>query len=141
MPEIPAVVEGARSAGRRLVLADWLASDQNWMTARVIVNRIWLHYFGRGIVRSPNNFGLMGAPPTHPQLLDYLATELMRNGWHLKSIHRLILLSSTYRLSTQSSTKELARDPANDLFWRQNLRRLSAEQIRDSVLSVTGPTQ
>ncbi len=137
-PSIPQAADDARSAGRRRVLADWLASEDNWMTARVIANRIWLNYFGRGIVRSPNNFGLMGEVPTHPALLDYLATELMRSGWHMKSLHRSILLSSTYRLGTQADSQGLARDPANDLFWRQNLRRLSAEQIRDSVLAVAG---
>ncbi len=137
-PVLPTMPEGAKSAGRRRLLADWLASDENWMTARVIVNRIWLHYFGRGIVRSPNNFGLMGDPPTHPEMLDYLAGELIRSGWSLKHIHRTILLSSTYRRSSESLAKSLELDPTNNLFWRQNLKRLSAEQVRDSVLSVTG---
>ncbi len=138
VPEISEPSAKARSAGRRRALADWLTADENWMTARVIANRIWLHYFGRGIVRSPNNFGLMGDPPTHPELIDYLASELVKHDWNLKHLHRLILLSSTYRLSTQSNSQAEAQDPANDLFWRQNLRRLSAEQVRDSVLSVTG---
>lgn len=137
-PTLPTMPDGAKSAGRRRVLADWLASDENWMTSRVIVNRIWLHYFGRGIVRSPNNFGLMGDSPTHPEMLDYLAGELIRSGWSLKHIHRTILLSSTYRRSSESLTKSLEADPTNNLFWRQNLKRLSAEQVRDSVLSVTG---
>ncbi|MEZ6136625.1 MAG: PSD1 and planctomycete cytochrome C domain-containing protein [Pirellulaceae bacterium] len=126
------------STGRRKALADWLASDQNWMTARVIANRVWLGYFGRGIVRSPNNFGLMGEIPTHPELLDHLATLLIDNEWSLKSLHRAILLSSTYQLSTAADAQGLAQDPSNNLFWRQNLRRLSAEQVRDSVLTVTG---
>lgn len=137
-PDIPAAPAEASSAGRRRYLADWIASDDNWMTSRVIANRLWLHYFGRGIVRSPNNFGLMGDPPTHPELLDYLATELVDDNWHLKQLHRSILLSSTYRLSTADSVTGLAQDPSNNLFWRQNLRRLSAEQIRDSVLTVVG---
>jgi hypothetical protein len=137
-PSLPEVPLDARSAGRRRVLADWLASKDNWMTARVIVNRIWMHYFGRGIVRSPNNFGLMGDPPTHPELVDYLATELMRNDWDLKRIHRTILLSSTYRLSSVPSTALRESDPANHLLGCQNMRRLSAEQIRDAVLAVTG---
>ncbi len=137
-PEIPEPDESATSAGRRRYLADWLASDDNWMTARVIANRVWLHYFGRGIVRSPNNFGLMGDPPTHPELLDYLATELVRDDWQLKQLHRSILLSSTYRLSTTDDAKALSLDPSNNLFWRQNIRRLGAEQIRDSVLAVVG---
>lgn len=137
-PNLPPVPDGAKSAGRRRLLADWLASEQNWLTARVIVNRIWLQYFGRGIVRSPNNFGLMGDPPSHPELLDYLASQLIHNQWSLKSIHRQILLSSTYRRSSQSLARSQELDPTNNLFWRQNLKRLSAEQIRDSVLAVTG---
>lgn len=138
VPELPEVVDGARSAGRRRLLADWIASKDNWMTARVIVNRIWMHYFGRGIVRSPNNFGLMGETPTHPELLDYLASELIHYDWNLKTIHRMILLSSTYQLSSDARPEALAADPSNDLFWRQNVRRLSAEQLRDSILAVTG---
>ncbi len=138
VPKIPEPNADASSSGRRRILAEWLASDSNWMTSRVIANRIWLHYFGRGIVRSPNNFGLMGDPPTHPELLDFLATELVRDDWQLKSLHRQILLSSTYRLSTHSRADALAQDPANNLFWRQNTRRLSAEQIRDSVLAIVG---
>ncbi len=137
-PKLPVPNAGAQSAGRRRILADWLADDENWMTSRVIANRIWLHYFGRGIVRSPNNFGLMGDPPTHPELLDYLATELVRDDWSLKKLHRKILLSNTYRLSTQSNSLALAKDPSNNWFWRQNTRRLSAEQIRDSVLAIVG---
>ncbi len=137
-PQLPTATSENQHAGRRRALADWLISKDNWMTARVIVNRIWAQYFGRGIVRSPNNFGLMGDPPTHPELLDYLARQLMRHDWHLKDIHRTILLSSTYRLSSQADEGALAVDPRNDLFWRQNVRRLSAEQIRDSLLAVTG---
>ncbi len=138
IPEILAAGPSATSSGRRRHLAEWLAADENWMTSRVIANRIWLHYFGRGIVRSPNNFGLMGDPPTHPELLDFLATELVRDDWSLKRLHRTILLSSTYRLSTADNPDALAQDPSNNLFWRQNIRRLSAEQIRDSVLAVVG---
>ncbi len=138
VPNIPPADATAKSAGRRRVLADWLASSENRMTARVIVNRLWLNYFGRGIVKSPNNFGLMGEVPTHPELIDFLATQLIDNDWSLKSIHREILLSSTYQLSTDSQEQAQALDPANNLFWRQNLRRLSAEQVRDCVLAVTG---
>lgn len=137
-PDLEKFASVAESSGRRRALAEWIASDDNWMTARVIVNRIWLQYFGRGIVRSPNNFGLMGDPPSHPQLLDFLATQLIRGDWHLKSIHRQILLSNTYRRSSQHAELAAAEDPANNLFWRQNLKRLSAEQVRDSVLAVTG---
>lgn len=138
VPEIQPAPAGARSAGRRKLLADWLTSKDNWMTSRVIVNRIWLYYFGRGIVRSPNNFGLMGETPTHPELLDYLATDLMEHDWSLKRLSRMILLSNTYQMSSMADEKALAQDPRNDLFWRQNVRRLSAEQIRDAVLAVTG---
>ena len=138
VPTVPPTAPGARSAGRRKLLADWLTSKDNWMTSRVIVNRVWLYYFGRGIVRSPNNFGLMGETPTHPELLDYLAWDLMEHGWSLKRLHRMILLSNTYRMSSAADAKSLAQDPRNDLFWRQNVRRLSAEQLRDTVLAVTG---
>ena len=138
VPEVKPAEPGARSAGRRKLLADWLTSKDNWMTSRVIVNRVWLYYFGRGIVRSPNNFGLMGDTPTHPELLDYLAMDLMEHDWSLKRLHRMILLSNTYRMSSAVDERALAQDPRNDLFWRQNVRRLSAEQLRDSVLAVTG---
>ncbi len=138
VPNLQPAAPGARSAGRRKLLADWLTSKDNWMTSRVIVNRVWLYYFGRGIVRSPNNFGLMGETPTHPELLDYLAWDLMEHGWSLKRLHRMILLSNTYRMSSAADAKSLAQDPRNDLFWRQNVRRLSAEQLRDTVLAVTG---
>jgi len=137
-PEIPEVAEGARSAGRRRVLAEWIASPENMLTSRVIVNRVWQHHFGRGIVRSANNFGQLGTPPTHPQLLDWLAGWFTDEGWSLKTLHRLILMSSTYRMSSQAEEAALAADPDNDLFWRFNMRRLSAEEIRDSVLLVSG---
>ncbi|MCA9191563.1 MAG: PSD1 domain-containing protein [Planctomycetales bacterium] len=137
-PTILDADENAQSAGRRRLLAQWLASEENWLTARVIVNRVWQQYFGRGIVRSPNNFGLMGDPPTHPELIDYLASELIRHQWQLKPIHRMILLSSTYRMGSQSNAGGFQQDPANQLFWRQNLKRMSSEQLRDSILTVTG---
>ena len=137
-PELQEAAPGARSAGRRRLLADWLTSKDHWLTSRVIVNRVWLYYFGRGIVRSPNNFGLMGETPTHPELLDYLSADLMEHDWSLKRLHRMILLSSTYQLSSEADSRALAQDPRNDLFWRQNVRRLSAEQLRDAVLAVTG---
>ncbi len=106
------------STGRRLTLANWIASADNPATARVMVNRIWQHHFGRGIVRSPNNFGYLGDRPTHPKLLDWLAAEFVKNGWRLKPLHRLILTSSAYRhVPSQANPAALARDPANDLFW------------------------
>jgi len=138
VPEIPEVAENARSSGRRRVLAEWIASPENRLTSRVIANRVWQHHFGRGIVRSANNFGQLGTPPTHPELLDWLALWLTDNDWRLKSLHRLILNSSTYRMSSQASEAALAADPSNEMFWRFNMRRLSAEEIRDSVLMVSG---
>ncbi|NOZ39006.1 MAG: DUF1549 domain-containing protein [Planctomycetes bacterium] len=137
-PQIPTAAQGARSAGRRLVLAKWIASPQNRLTSRVIVNRVWQHHFGRGIVRSSNNFGQLGTWPTHPELLDWLANWLVQHDWRLKSLHRLILTSNTYRMSSQSLPEGLANDPTNDLFWRFDMRRLSAEEIRDAVLLTTG---
>jgi hypothetical protein len=137
-PEISKPPEGANSAGRRIVLAKWLTADTNRLTGRVIVNRIWQHHFGRGIVRSANNFGQMGDPPTHPELLDFLVQELVRNDWRLKPLHRMMLLSETYRQSSIGMDSDVEKDPQNDLFARFNARRLSAEELRDSVLAVSG---
>lgn len=137
-PNFPDRPQDARSSGRRLVLANWIASPDNLLTARVMVNRVWQYHFGRGIVRSPNNFGQLGEPPTHPQLLDWLAQRFIKSGWRLKPLHKLILMSNTYRMSSQANEKALAQDPANNLFWRFDLRRLSAEEIRDSIHIVTG---
>ncbi|WP_182871124.1 DUF1553 domain-containing protein [Rhodopirellula sp. JC639] len=127
-----------RSAGRRRILADWIASEDNRLTARVIVNRIWQFHFGRGIVRSSNNFGQLGTPPTHPELLDYLANRFIQDGWSVKSMHRLILSSRAYQMSSQGNETSLAADPDNELFWRFDPRRLSAEEIRDSMLAANG---
>jgi hypothetical protein len=137
-PRIPAPPAGARSTGRRLVLANWIASPDNPLTARVMANRVWQNHFGRGIVRSTNDFGFQGTRPTHPELLDWLAAELIDGGWRLKRLHRLILLSSAYRMSAQGQEKALAADPANDALWRFDMRRLTAEEIRDSLLAVSG---
>ena len=128
------------TTGRRTALADWLASKDNPLTSRVMVNRIWQHYFGHGIVATPSDFGILGSRPTHPQLLDYLASEFTANGWSLKHIHRLILHSSTYRQSAISLLAEKAReiDSENSLLWRANVRRLDAEQIRDNLLAASG---
>lgn len=126
------------SSGRRTALANWIASDKNQLTARVMVNRIWQHHFGRGIVGSSNNFGNIGDKPTHPELLDWLATRFMQGGWKLKAMHKLIMLSSTYQMSSTSSDRELAADPANNLYWRFNMRRLSSEELRDSVHAANG---
>ncbi len=137
-PVIPTPAEDARTTGRRTVLADWIASPDNPLTARVMANRIWQHHFGRGIVASPNNFGSNGLPPTHPELLDWLATQFIAHEWRLKAMHRLIMLSNTYQMSSQGDSLALQQDPANDLFWRFDLRRLGAEEVRDAVLAVNG---
>jgi cytochrome c553 len=135
---IPAPTANARSTGRRLALANWLVGPNNPLTARVIVNRIWQHHFGRGIVRTPNDFGLQGARPTHPELLDWLAKEFMAQGWSFKQLHRLILTSNTYKQSSRANPVGLAKDPQNDLFWHFDMRRLTAEEVRDSLLAVAG---
>lgn len=137
-PDIPEAPSGARSAGRRRILAEWIASPDNMLTARVIVNRVWQYHFGRGIVRSSNNFGELGDPPTHPELLDWLALWLIEHDWQLKPLHRLIMTSNAYRMSSHGDDRALALDPTNDLFWRFDMRRLSAEELRDAALITTG---
>ncbi len=137
-PKLPAPGPKARSSGRRTVLAEWIASRDNPATARVMANRLWQHHFGRGIVPTPNDFGKFGEKPTHPELLDWLAAELAEGGWKLKRMHRLIMTSSAYRMSSRGDEKALRADPANDLFWRFNMRRLGAEEVRDAVLAVSG---
>ncbi|WP_428305737.1 DUF1549 domain-containing protein [Lacipirellula sp.] len=137
-PTIPAAPEGARSAGRRKVLADWIASDDNMLTSRVIANRVWQHHFGRGLVRSANNFGELGDVPTHPELLDWLAIWLTEHEWKLKPLHRLIMTSSAYQMSSQADAAALAADPLNDNLWRFDLRRLGAEELRDATLAASG---
>ena len=157
----------ATSSGRRLALANWIASAENRLTARVMVNRLWQHHFGRGIVRSPNNFGLLGDRPTHPELLDWLAIDFMRGGeqaasadsaisgrpWSIKRMQKLIVMSNTYRMSSRRAVENVAAgaspatlddpdplkvDPLNNLLWRHDMRRLSAEEIRDTILAVGG---
>ncbi len=141
-PEVlsdPNVKRKPITAGKaRLALADWLTDPRNPLTARVMANRLWQHHFGRGIVPTPNDFGKLGEPPTHPELLDWLASELIAGGWKLKRMHKLILLSNAYRMSSKGNEKALRVDPANALFWRFNLRRLTAEEVRDSMLAVSG---
>jgi len=135
-PMIKPLPEGVASSGRRRALAEWIASKQNPLTARVMVNRIWHYHFGRGLVRSTSDFGFHGIRPTHPELLEWLAQDFMVGGWRLKRLHKLIMLSSTYQMSSQVDEKALAIDPINDLFWRFDMRRLSAEELRDSILAV-----
>lgn len=155
---VPAVLRPAGAAGRRPLqaepeagdggpgngrgrertsLARWLTSPANPLTARVVVNRVWQHHFGRGIVATPNDFGTQGARPSHPELLDWLAREFMAHGWSLKALHRLILLSSTYRQSTDPAPAALRADPENHGFSRQNRVRLEGEALRDSLLYIS----
>jgi hypothetical protein len=126
-----------RGSGR-LELAQWLASSENRLTARVLVNRLWQHHFGEGIVRTPSNFGALGERPTHPDLLGMLARRLIESDWSIKAMHRLIMLSASYQQSSRASAAALSRDPDNRLLSRMNRRRLDAEQIRDSLLALAG---
>ena len=126
------------TSGRRLALARWLIQPKHPLTARVIVNRIWQHHFGKGLVVTPGNFGQTGARPTHPKLLDWLATEFVRRGWSLKAIHNLIMTSGAYRQSSRFDGAVHGEDPDNVLLSRFPLRRLDGEAIRDSILKVTG---
>ena len=137
-PVLPKPAADARTSGRRTVLANWIASPENPLTARVMVNRIWQHHFGRGLVRSTSNFGTQGDRPTHPELLDWLASEFVTRGWSVKAMHRLIMNSQAYRMSSHGNSTALAADPTNDLLWRFDPRRLTAEEIRDSILAING---
>ena len=132
------VPAGGQSTGRRRALAEWIVSPENPLTARVIVNRVWQWHFGRGIVKSSSNFGLQGDAPTHPELLDWLAADLIEHQWDLRHLHRLILSSNTYRMSSRGQAAALAQDPLNDQLWRFDMRRLRAEEIRDTVLAING---
>lgn len=126
--------EDAKGSGR-LQLAHWLTEPSNPLTARVMVNRIWHYHFGRGLVSSTSDFGVRGTTPTHPELLDYLAAHFIEQGWSVKEMHRLIMSSATYRLSTTEDQASLAKDPDNHFLWRFNRLRLDAEELRDSLLT------
>jgi hypothetical protein len=126
------------SQSGRLQLAEWLVSKEHPLTARVMANRIWMWHFGRPLMRSPSNWGLQAEPPSHPELLDWLARELQRSNWSLKAMHRRILMSSTWQMSSAVHSDYAERDPENILLWRQNRRRLEAEPVRDSILFVGG---
>ena len=128
-----------RTSGRRLALAQWLTSRDNPLTARVMVNRIWHHHFGRGIVRTLDNMGTMGDAPTHPELLDWLAVEFMDRGWSVKEMHRLLMTSEAYQMaSSYGSDANSVADPDNQLVWRYRPQRLEAEALRDSIMTVSG---
>ena len=133
--------EGWRTSYRRRSLANWLTDTEHGaghLLARVMANRLWQHHLGRGIVNTPNDFGLQGELPTHPQLLDWLALELIENGWRLKPLHKQIVMSATYRQSAAHDAAKLKADPQNKLHWRRTPARLEAEVIRDSILKVSG---
>ena len=128
-----------RTSGRRLALAEWITSRDNPLTARVAVNRIWHHHFGRGIVRTLDNLGKMGDPPTHPELLDWLAVEFMERGWSVKEMHRLLMTSEAYQmLSAYGDDASGEADPENRLLWRYQSQRLEAEAVRDAIMTVSG---
>lgn len=129
------VPEGMQS---RRAFAEWVVSPQNPLAARVMVNRIWQHHFGEGIVRTPSNFGKTGEKPTHPELLDWLASEFVSKGWSVKSMHRTILLSQAYRMSSDDNDAGMKADPENRLLWRQARSRLEGEALRDAILAVAG---
>ncbi len=129
---------GIKKGSGRLELAEWIASPRNPLTARVMVNRVWLHLFGRGLVPTPNNFGVTGQPPTHPELLDYLALRFVEGGWSVKKLVRELVLSRTYRLASTHDARAYAADPDGALYWRMPKRRLEAEAIRDAMLAASG---
>jgi hypothetical protein len=129
---------GVKTPRRRSALAAWLTRPDNPLTARVIVNRLWMHHFGRGIVATPSDFGVRGEPPTNPELLDWLASELVSQGWRLKPIHRIMVTSAAYRQGSEPNPKQSAEDPENTLLWHIPRRRLDAESLRDAMLAVTG---
>ena len=140
----PAALDPPHDAttGRRLALANWITSPDNLWTARVIVNRIWQQHFGTGLVSTPNDFGYSGSPPVYPELLDTLAVAFEQNGWSIKELHRAIVLTEVYCQSSAATPANMAAaaqiDPDNTLLWRQNVRRLDAETLRDSLLAVSG---
>jgi cytochrome c553 len=146
VPGIPAVLveqqpvfpAPKRTSLRRLTLAQWIASPDNSLTSRVIVNRVWQHHFGEGLVRTPSDFGRMGEKPTHPELLDWLSSWFVREGWSLKKLHHLILTSNSYRMATRWNPQYGPEEPENRFLWRVSPRRLEVEAIWDSALMVSG---
>jgi hypothetical protein len=136
--DIPVNAPDLPTTGRRLAYARWLTGGRHPLTARVLVNRVWLHHFGRGIVATPSDFGALGDPPTHPELLDWLADEFVRGGWSLKRLHKLIMTSSVYRQSSRRRDEGDAVDADNRLLWRMPVQRMEAEVLRDAILAVAG---
>ena len=138
--ELPKVSKRKATTGRRSALAEWIVRKDNPFAARVMVNRIWQHHFGKGIAASPNDFGMLGEKPVHPELLDWLAREFVKGGWKIKRMHKLIMTSSAYRQTArfEPSNAHNLKDPGNKLLWRFPPKRLSAEQIRDAMLVVSG---
>jgi len=136
--ELPAKDPGLPTSGRRLAFAHWLTSSTNPLVARVLVNRIWLHHFGIGLVGTPSDFGAMGERPTHPELLDWLANDFVEHGWQTKRLHKMIMISTAYRQSSRRDPRRELRDPGNRLYWRKPVQRLDAEVIRDAILTTSG---
>ena len=128
----------AAETQRRIQLADWISDANNPLFARVIVNRLWQHHFGTGLVATPSDFGFNGGRPSHPKLLDWLASELVRSEWSLKHIQRLIVASATYRQRSRTRVDSARVDSGNRLLWRKTPRRLDAESVRDAILCVAG---
>ena len=135
---IPENDSGRPTTGRRLAFARWLTSGNHPLVARVLVNRIWMHHFGRGLVSTPSDFGGQGMRPSHPELLDWLASEFMNNGWSLKHLHKLIMTSTVYRQSARTDPAKETIDRENRLYWRKPIRRLEAEILRDRMLATSG---
>lgn len=129
---------GGTTSGRRTALANWVADAKNPLTARTIVNRIWMQHFGRGIANSPGDLGIQGERPTHPELLDWLATEFVESGWSIKNLHRQIVLSQAYQQGSTLNAGAARIDPENNLYWRMNRLRLEGEALRDAILAVSG---
>lgn len=138
--DFPEVTPGETTTGRRSALAEWIVREDHPLTARVMVNRVWQHHFGMGLAASPNDFGMLGETPTHPELLDWMAGKFVEGGWLMKPMHRLIMTSQAYRQTAryEPSERENLHDPANRLLWRFPPRRLSAEEVRDAMLAISG---
>ncbi len=136
--KFPSPPDDAKSSWRRRGFAEWLTSPQNPLTARVMVNRIWQHHFGEGIVRTPSNFGKMGERPSHPELLDWLAVEFVERGWSVKQMQRMMMMTEAYKMSSNDIAEDVSIDPENRFFWRMPRQRLEAEAIRDAILAASG---